>query len=78
MDCVNSLVDMGEKESVKKVVTSLASIMRMSIKGNTFISVREDISYIEQYVFIQRMRFQNKILFLIEVQKVCTCIIYLN
>mgnify|MGYP002232925442 FL=1 len=58
---------MGEKESVKKVVTSLASIMRMSIKGNTFISVREDISYIEQYVFIQRMRFQNKILFLIEV-----------
>ena len=67
LDCVNSLVDMGEKESVKKVVTSLASIMRMSIKGNTFISVREDISYIEQYVFIQRMRFQNKILFLIEV-----------
>lgn len=67
LDCVNSLVDMGEKESVKKVVTSLANIMRMSIKGDTFITLQEDLSYIRQYIFIQKMRFQDKILFLTEV-----------
>lgn len=67
LDCVNSLVDMGEKESVKRVVTSLANIMRMSIKGDTFITVKEDLSYIKQYIFIQKMRFQDKILFLTEV-----------
>ena len=67
LDCVNSLVDMGEKEHVKKVVTSLASIMRMSIKGETFVTVEEDLSYIRQYIFIQKMRFQDKILFLTEV-----------
>lgn len=67
LDCINSLVSLGEKDNVKKVVTSLANIMRMSIKGNTFIMVKEDISYIEQYIFIQKMRFQNKILFLVEV-----------
>lgn len=67
LDCVNSLVDMGEKENVKKVITSLANIMRMSIKGDTFITMQEDISYIEQYIFIQKMRFQNRILFLVEV-----------
>ena len=59
LDCINSLVSLGEKDNVKKVVTSLANIMRMSIKGNTFITVKEDISYIEQYIFIQKMRFQN-------------------
>lgn len=67
LDCVNSLVDMGEKENVKKVVTSLASIMRMSIKGETFVTLEEDLSYIRQYIFIQKMRFQDKILFLTEV-----------
>ncbi len=67
LDCVNSLVDMGEKENVKKVVTSLANIMRMSIKGDTFVTVEEDLSYIKQYIFIQKMRFQDKILFLTEV-----------
>ena len=51
LDCVNSLVDMGEKENVKKVVTSLANIMRMSIKGDTFVTVEEDLSYIKQYIF---------------------------
>lgn len=67
LDCVNSLVDMGEKDNVKKVVTSLANIMRMSIKGDTFITLQEDLSYIQQYIFIQKMRFQDKILFLTEV-----------
>ena len=67
LDCINSLAEIGEKEKVQKVVTSLANIMRMSIKGNTFITLKEDLSYIEQYIYIQKMRFQDKILFLIEV-----------
>lgn len=67
LDCINSLIEIGEKQNVQKVVTSLASIMRMSIKGNSYITLAEDLSYIEQYIFIQKMRFRNKVLFLTEV-----------
>lgn len=67
LDCINSLVEFNEKENVQKVVTSLASIMKMSIKSSTFITLEEDISYINQYVFIQKMRFQDRLLFLVEI-----------
>ncbi|WP_230398449.1 sensor histidine kinase [Novisyntrophococcus fermenticellae] len=67
LDCINSLVEFNEKESVQKVVTSLANIMKMSIKGSTFITLEEDISYINQYIFIQKMRFQDRLLFLLEI-----------
>lgn len=67
LDCINSLVEFNEKENVQKVVTSLANIMKMSIKGHTFITLEEDISYINQYIFIQKMRFQDKLLFLVEI-----------
>lgn len=67
LDCIHSLVGMGEMEKVKQTVSSLASIMRMSIKGDGFLQIKEDISYVRQYLFIQKMRFQDRILFLIEV-----------
>lgn len=67
LDCINSLVEFNKKESVQKVVTSLANIMKMSIKGSTFITLEEDISYINQYIFIQKMRFQDRLLFLLEI-----------
>ena len=44
LDCINSLADMGKTTEVKKTVTSLGSIMRMSIKGAQFLKIEEELN----------------------------------
>lgn len=46
LDCINSLADMGKTTEVKKTVTSLGSIMRMSIKGAQFLKIEEELKYV--------------------------------
>ncbi|QOV18794.1 histidine kinase [Blautia liquoris] len=67
LDCINSLARQGESDKVNKTITSLASILRMSVKGQPFLTVEEDLKYIRQYIYIQKIRFQYKIIFLVEI-----------
>lgn len=67
LDCINGLVEMNRPESIKKTVTALASILRMSIKGAEILTVRENLFYIEQYMYIEKIRYGDKILFLMEI-----------
>ena len=67
LDCINSLADMGKTTEVKKTVTSLGSIMRMSIKGAQFLKIEEELKYVNQYLYIQKMRFQEHIICLVEI-----------
>ena len=48
-------------------VTALADIMRMSIKGREILTARENIRYVEQYMFIERLRYTDKLIFLNEI-----------
>ena len=65
LDCINGLVEMNRPDDIKKTVTALASIMRMSIKGAEILTVRENLSYTEQY--IEKIRYGDKLLFLSEI-----------
>lgn len=67
LDCVNGLVELKRPEDIKKTVTALASILRMSIKGAEFLTVRENLRYTEQYMYIEKIRYGDKILFLTEI-----------
>lgn len=58
---------MGKIVEVKKTVTSLGSIMRMSIKGAQFLKIEEELKYVNQYLYIQKMRFQEHIICLVEI-----------
>lgn len=67
LDCINSLIERGEKEKSQKAVNCLTDIMRMSVKEVDSIRISEDLSYLQKYLFIQQCRFGSRILFLIEV-----------
>lgn len=67
LDCINSLIERGEKEKSQKAVNCLTDIMRMSVKEVDSIQIREDLSYLQKYLFIQQCRFGSRILFLVEV-----------
>lgn len=64
LDCINGLADAHRPEDVKKTVTALAGIMRMSIKGPEILRVREDLYYVEQYMYIQKMRHGDSLLYM--------------
>ncbi len=67
LDCINGLVELNRPDDIKKTVTALASILRMSIKGKEILTVRENIVYIEQFMFIERLRYPDKLIFLNEI-----------
>lgn len=67
LDCINGLVELNRPDDIKKTVTALAGILRMSIKGKEILTVRENIGYIEQFMFIERLRYPDKLIFLNEI-----------
>lgn len=67
LDCINGLVELNQPDDIKKTVTALASIMRMSVKGKEILTVRENIRYVEQYMYIERLRYADKLVFLMEI-----------
>ncbi len=67
LDCINSLVDQNRPQDTKKTVTALASLMRASIKGKRMLTVREELNYINQYMYINKIRYEDNLLFLCEI-----------
>lgn len=67
LDSISSLIDLQRPRDAQKALFALASIMRMSIKGPDILSIGEELAYIREYLFIQKMRFGGKVLFLVDV-----------
>lgn len=69
LDCINGLADLNEPEKVKMTINNLASILRMTIKDAEMQSVKRCMDYLNRYIYIQKMRVQGRILFLVEVDE---------
>ena len=67
LDSISSLIDLERPLDAQKALSALANIMRMSIKGPDILSIGEDMAYINEYLFIQKMRFQGKVVFWVDV-----------
>lgn len=66
LDCINGLAEARRLEDIKQTVTALAGIMRMSIKGPEILRVRQDLGYLDQYMYIQKLRHGEKLLYMAE------------
>ena len=66
LDCISSLASLEKTAQITDIVPKLANIMRMSIKGPDLLTISEDLNYVREYLDIQKMRFQDRLLFLIE------------
>ncbi len=48
------------QEEIKQIVLALSSFLRISLShGNNFITVREEIKHAENYLILEKMRFEN-------------------
>lgn len=60
LDVVYSLADLGRIKEVKKSTKALAEFYRGSLSGgNEIISIREELNIIQNYLYIQHIRYED-------------------
>ncbi|NHM32298.1 cache domain-containing sensor histidine kinase [Neobacillus terrae] len=68
LDAINWMAQFGKTDEVSKMTVSLSRLLKTSIKNNQeFIRLEEEMNYIEDYMTIQKIRFQDKIHFSINI-----------
>lgn len=62
LETINYMLIIEEKYDISKLVTYLGDILRYNIrKGNDIVSLEEDLEQIERFLYIQKMRFGDKL-----------------
>lgn len=67
LNCISGLAELGRSEDIQKAISALAAIERISVREAPFYTLKEDVSYLKQYVYIQKLRFAEKLIVLIDV-----------
>ncbi len=72
---IKGLCDMGLNEDASAMVTALSHFFRIGIsRGKEIITIREEIEHIENYLFIQEMRYGDDFSYEVEVDpEIITC-----
>lgn len=59
---IKFLVDLGELDEAKEMITSVGKLFRQSVfRGRILVDVKEEIDHIQAYIEIQNIRYKNKI-----------------
>ncbi len=70
LDSIIWMAETREHGKVVKMVAALARLLRLSIsRGDELVSIRDEITHIENYLTIQKMRYQDMLDFSVEVEE---------
>lgn len=67
LDCITVLIDIQKYEEAQTSLLYLGTLMRMAIKGEDILTVEKEMQYVQQYMYIQKLRFGKKLLYLSDV-----------
>ncbi len=69
LDCINWMASLEGNESVSNMITALGNYFRSSVhRGKNFVTVEEEIKNIQDYLYIQSIRYRYKFNTIINVQ----------
>ncbi len=70
LDSIVWMQERGRSQEAITMVLALAKLFRISIsKGRRFITVREELEHVRNYLIIQKMRFKDKFSYQLQVQE---------
>lgn len=70
LDSINWLAVKSNEPRIAEMVSSLAYLFRKKLNSEgTFITIREELSTMQSYVNIQKIRFENRLLFKTQIDK---------
>lgn len=76
LESISMLAEINDDDEVQMMATSLGKLLRISITGSSLVTLREELEYIENYMLIQRIRFDKRIRMNIDVDEVLlNCIV---
>ncbi|SHJ70448.1 sensor histidine kinase [Parasporobacterium paucivorans] len=63
LDSINWMALANEQEEISEMITALSDTFRLSLTKNnsSFVSMEQEIQYIESYMIIQKFRYGNKL-----------------
>ncbi|MDO5424255.1 MAG: sensor histidine kinase [Eubacteriales bacterium] len=68
LDMINWLAKTNQEDKVTEAVQALSKFYKLTLnKGNTAISIKDELTQVSLYVQLQNMRYQDKIHFLVDV-----------
>ncbi|MCT4687221.1 sensor histidine kinase [Vallitalea sp.] len=68
LDTIYWMLIIKEEEEIGDLVVALANILRYSIsRGEEFVTIKEDIEQLKNYLYIQKTRFEDKLIVNIDV-----------
>lgn len=68
LDSIYLMTQMGRAKEAGEMTLALSEIFKLSLnKGQEFTKVREEIRHIENYLYIQKMRYGNRLEYMIEI-----------
>lgn len=70
LDTINWMAIKQEEYDISNAINSLAQILRYAISNyNEKVTVRDEVKWLKQYVFLQQYRFVNKFVYHIDVKE---------
>jgi len=70
LQLIYSMIEMDNNDQAKKASKALADYYRIALSnGNEIISLEEEIKYVESYLLIQKMRYEEAFVFNIDIPK---------
>mgnify|MGYP000927466263 FL=1 len=70
LDSIHMMAEINQDFEVSKMVTTLAKLLRYSIKsGSDFVKVCDEVEHVRNYVAIQQVRYENTFKFFTEISE---------
>ena len=67
LDTIHWKAVIADNKEIADMVKSLSKMLRVSIKGPDVITLKEDLAFVEDYVRIQKIRFEERLEFIMEI-----------
>ncbi|MDB4866801.1 MAG: Histidine kinase [Cohnella sp.] len=64
---IDSMASIKKEKEISEITQILADIFRYSISGNDVTTIKEEINQVQRYLYIQKIRYKNKITETIEI-----------
>ncbi len=72
LDTINWMAREHKAMDIVSLVDALTNVFRISLsRGKDYITIREEVNYISSYLYVQKTRYEDKLLFDVEADEDC-------
>ncbi|MCU6798192.1 histidine kinase [Paenibacillus sp. WQ 127069] len=67
LDSINWLARLNGQQQISGMVKALGNLLRSTVSDKEFITIREEISNLSNYIYIQQFRFEERLLYRMDI-----------